>query len=190
MGLVAPGPPGFTGRAREESETREGFELPAIDVSSSRKVFAHPCTGGGSGRVCGVQGTTVGTVPPWRTRRAGVVGNGRMSAHARGGHSDLLAIAGHISELIGRYRNLSELYRPFVGCPSRRYGRSKHSHRTGRCERLLRACHRGLNRHARRCCGRRLAIPGYLVRRYFCRRLFGLSGIVRSMSPASSAGLR
>jgi hypothetical protein len=78
MGLVAPGPPGFTGRAREESETREGSELPAIDVRGSRKVFAHPCTGEGSGRVCGVQGTTVGTVPPRRTRGTGVIGNGRM----------------------------------------------------------------------------------------------------------------
>lgn len=151
MGLVAPGPPGFTGRAREESETREGFELPAIDVSSSRKVFAHPCAGGVSGRVCGVQGTTVGTVPPWRTRGTGVVGSGMMGGHACDGHSDLLAIASHCKPLLAIYLNLSGVCRTSVG--------------------------------------RRLAIPDYLVRRYFCRRLFGLSGIVLSTRPASSAGV-
>jgi len=34
------------------------------------------------------------------------------------------------------------------------------------------------------------AVSAYLVRRYFCNRLFGLSGIVRSMSPLSRAGFR
>lgn len=117
MGLVAPGPLGFTGRAREESETREGFELPAIDVRDSREVFAHPCTGGGSGRVCGVQGTIVGTVPPWRTRETSVVGSGMMGGHARGGYSDLLAIASRCWPYIGTYRALSDICRKASGYP-------------------------------------------------------------------------
>lgn len=114
MGLVAPGPPGFTGRAREESETRQGSELTAIDVSNSRKVFAHPCTDGGSGRVCGVQGTTVGTVPPWRTRGTGVVGSGMMGGRACDGHSDLLAIYRALSDICRKASGYPGLFRPTV----------------------------------------------------------------------------